>query len=117
MNTLSPPPILDQLNALGDETRVRILAVLHALGELCVCDVEAGLDVTQSRASRHMTLLRHAGLVEDRREGQWVYYRLAEPMAPAAERLVGALRDEVSASPELQHDIEATREARRSPCR
>ena len=53
--------------ALSDETRLRILVVLSELGELCACDLESGLEITQSRASRHLATLRHAGLVEDRR--------------------------------------------------
>ena len=69
--------VADLHKALADETRLRIVRLLQELGEHCVCDVETGLDVTQSRASRHGTTLRQVGLVADRREGQWVYYRLA----------------------------------------
>ena len=66
--------------ALADETRLRMLVVLQELGELCSCDLETGLEVTQSRASRHLSTLRRAGLVLDRRDGPFVYYRLAEPL-------------------------------------
>lgn len=102
--------------ALADETRLRILRLLQELGELCVCDVETGLDVSQSRASRHMTQLRQAGLVEDRRDGQWVYYRIAEPLTPAAASALAAIRDAMKGDPRSQKDIEATRASRRSPC-
>lgn len=61
--------------ALADETRLRILALLNS-GELCVCDLMAVLALPQSTASRHLATLRNAGLVEDRRQGVWIYYRL-----------------------------------------
>ena len=98
--------------ALGHETRLRILVVLHALGELCVCDIENGLRVTQSRASRHLATLRRAGLVEDRRRGPWVYYRL-HPHPP--EKSLDALAALFESGRDAA-DIESTRAARRSPC-
>jgi DNA-binding transcriptional ArsR family regulator len=61
--------------ALSDPTRVRILRMLQA-GELCVCYLTAGLSLSQSSTSKHLAVLRNAGLVADRRDGQWVYYRL-----------------------------------------
>src|SRR5690349_21519489 len=63
--------------ALGDETRLRIVALLSH-GELCVCHLEAALDLNQSTASRHLGILRASGVVDCRREGTWVYYRLTE---------------------------------------
>lgn len=63
--------------ALADETRLRILALLLE-GELCVCDLMAILDLPQSTVSRHLAYLRNAGLVEDRRQGVWMFYRLVD---------------------------------------
>ncbi|MEM1416863.1 MAG: metalloregulator ArsR/SmtB family transcription factor [Myxococcota bacterium] len=103
--------------ALADETRVRILRVLQELGELCVCDVECGLDITQSRASRHLTILRQAGLVSDRREGQWVYFRIAEPMGRGAKSALAELRIATADETRVTRDIERTKQVRRSPCR
>lgn len=62
--------------ALSDETRLRILALL-ASGELCVCDLLVILELPQSTVSRHLAYLRNSGLVKDRRDGVWMYYRLA----------------------------------------
>src|SRR5438128_92760 len=62
--------------ALGDENRLRIVALLSH-GELCVCHVEAALGLSQPNVSRQLAILRNAGVVEPRREGNWVYYRLA----------------------------------------
>src|SRR5687767_5306843 len=62
--------------ALADPTRLRILALLRD-GEVCVCHIHASLDVPQPTASRHLAYLRKSGLVEARREGIWMHYRLA----------------------------------------
>ncbi len=109
--------LVELYRALADDTRLRIVRVVQELGELCVCDVESGLDVSQSRASRHMTVLRQAGLVEDRRDGQWTYYRIKEPLSGPAASAVAALRDHTATSEQTRRDIAATRAARRSPCR
>jgi len=73
--------------ALSDETRLRILALLQG-GELCVCDLMAVLELPQSTVSRHLATLRNAGLVEDRRQGVWMYYRLAAPGGELTELVV-----------------------------
>ncbi|AUF94849.1 metalloregulator ArsR/SmtB family transcription factor [Pseudomonas sp. S07E 245] len=61
---------------LGDETRARIMLMLAAEGELCVCELIWALDDHQPKVSRHLAQLRTCGLLEDRRQGQWIYYRL-----------------------------------------
>lgn len=61
--------------ALSDETRLRVLRLLEER-ELCVCELMQVLDMTQPRISRHLGVLKNAGLVNDRREGKWVYYSL-----------------------------------------
>ena len=61
---------------LADEARLQILWLLHSHRELCVCDITEVLGITQSKASRHLSTLRVAGLVADRREGAWCYYSL-----------------------------------------
>jgi ArsR family transcriptional regulator len=62
-------------HALSDETRLRIVQLLSH-GERCVCELTDVLDSAQSRLSFHLKTLKDAGLVEDRREGRWTYYRL-----------------------------------------
>ena len=64
---------------LADEARLKTLWLLFNHQELCVCDIMAALDITQSKASRHLATLRHAGLVEDRKDGLWSYYKLCAP--------------------------------------
>lgn len=72
-------PLSRVLKALGDETRLRMVALL-VHGELCVCHLERALALSQSNTSRHLTVLRAAGIVEPRRQGTWVFYRLAPQM-------------------------------------
>jgi ArsR family transcriptional regulator len=61
---------------LADEARLKMLWLLFNHRELCVCDIMAALEITQSKASRHLSTLRHADLVTDRKEGLWSYYAL-----------------------------------------
>ena len=62
--------------ALGDETRLRIMALLLSGKELCVCDITAALELPQSTVSRHLSYLRNSGLIDDRRQGIWMYYTI-----------------------------------------
>jgi len=62
--------------ALADETRLRILKLLE-VREMCVCEVMVALDLTQPTASHHLGLLENAGLVKGRKEGKWVFYKVA----------------------------------------
>ena len=68
--------------ALADATRLRCLMLLQGHDELCVCELTHALGVSQPKISRHLAQLREAGLVSDRRQGLWVYYRL-HPELPA----------------------------------
>ena len=67
--------------ALADSTRLRILGLLLT-GEVCVCHIHESLRIPQPKASRHLAYLRRAGLVDTRREGLWVHYRLAVSSDP-----------------------------------
>ena len=73
--------------ALADSTRLRILSLLGD-GEICVCHIHASLDVPQPTASRHLAYLRKSGLVEARREGIWMHYRLAPQENPVVAAVV-----------------------------
>ncbi|HEY8154106.1 MAG TPA: metalloregulator ArsR/SmtB family transcription factor [Myxococcota bacterium] len=68
-------PVSQLFKALGDETRLRIVALL-AQRSLCVCHIQEALALSQPNASRQLGILKAAGIVEDRREGSWVYYCL-----------------------------------------
>lgn len=79
--------------AISDRNRIRILKMLEP-GELCVCQITAILGLAPASASKHLSLLRTAGLLTHRKEGRWVYYRLSahpnNPYAPAVLEMMGA---------------------------
>ena len=62
---------------LADSTRLRLLMLLASEGELCVCELTHALELSQPKISRHLAQLRESGLLQTRREGQWMYYRIA----------------------------------------
>lgn len=70
-------PLTRAFRALGDETRVRIVALL-VQGELCVCHLESALGISQPNCSRQLGILKAAGIVDSRRDGTWVYYRITD---------------------------------------
>jgi ArsR family transcriptional regulator len=100
--------------ALSDETRIRVVNLLGELGELCVCDIEAGLEITQSKASRHLAVLKQVGLVADRRDGTWVYYGLRDDLGETGDVLVAAVRLTLGGSAAARRDVSRTRKVRRS---
>ena len=73
--------------ALADPTRLRILGLLLA-GEVCVCDIHETLGIPQPKASRHLAYLRKTGLVDARREGLWMHYRLSAVADPVLRTIV-----------------------------
>ena len=77
--------------ALADSTRLRILGLL-VTGEVCVCHIHESLKIPQPKASRHLAYLRQAGLVETRRDGLWIHYRMARLPDPVLVTISDAVR-------------------------
>ncbi len=75
-NQLKALTALDFYKCLAEETRLLSLLLIEQEGELCVCELMSALQQPQSKISRHLSQLRKLGLLLDRRQGQWVYYRL-----------------------------------------
>lgn len=69
--------LVNILKAISDETRLRIINLLFER-ELCVCDIMETLQITQTKASRHLIYLKNAGLVMDRKQAQWTYYSMTK---------------------------------------
>jgi ArsR family transcriptional regulator, arsenate/arsenite/antimonite-responsive transcriptional repressor len=92
-------------HALSDETRLAILDRLRG-GECCVCDLQTALDAAQSRLSFHLKVLRDAGLVHDRKEGRWSYYKLNPARIHIASRAAAALLEPTRELPQL-HQLSA----------
>jgi ArsR family transcriptional regulator len=77
--------------ALADATRLRILGLLLT-GEVCVCHIHQSLKIPQPKASRHLAYLRRSGLVDTRRDGLWIHYRLATSSDPVVAAISEAVR-------------------------
>lgn len=75
---------------LADPIRLRCLALIVGERELCVCELVAALDLPQPKVSRHLAIMRSAGLLRDRRDAQWVLYSLAPDMPAWAQAAVNA---------------------------
>ncbi len=73
--------VLNVVRALSDENRLRILMALRRR-DMCVCRITAFLDLAPSTTSKHLSILRQSRLIESRKKGRWVYYRLAGNSAP-----------------------------------
>src|SRR5680860_1255978 len=95
--------------AVGDETRLRMLSLLLAADELCVCKFEELLGISQSKSSRHLRYLSNAGLVEGRREGIWVHYRIGDDLSPALRAVTESVRLAVEESG-VQAEVEKIEE-------
>jgi ArsR family transcriptional regulator len=98
-------PVDLMFRAFSDRTRLRILNMLRASDELCVCDLVAVLKAPQPKVSRHLAYLRRAGLVKARKDGLWSYYTLACARGAFHERLLDCLACCFREVPELASDI------------
>lgn len=90
--------------ALSDESRLRIYGLVVGSGELCVCDIESALGFSQTKVSRHLAVLRKAGLVQDRRKGHWILYSAVRPRTPEVREALVALRDVMKKNATLRAD-------------
>lgn len=75
---------------LSDETRLRSLMLMQQEDELCVCELTHAMGVIQPKVSRHLAALRDAGVVIDRRQGQWIYYQIHPELPGWARRVIEA---------------------------
>lgn len=83
--------------SLADETRLRILLLLHQQGELCICDLMNALDQPQSTVSRHVAYLKRVGWLNDRRGGVWMYYSLRPDLSSSYLELLKLLTEQCTA--------------------
>lgn len=92
--------------ALADENRIRVLLALRE-GELCACQITELFGLAPSTMSKHLSILYHAGLVDSRKDGRWIYFRLPNGKAPAT---VKKAIDWISKAAEDQARIQADAE-------
>lgn len=105
MKMATPTSRVDTVfRAFSDRTRLRIMNLLRGRKEICVCDLMRVLDLPQAKVSRHLAYLRRAGLVDTRRDGQWVHYRMSKPDGAFHAKMLECLRCCLAEVPELQAD-------------
>lgn len=83
--SVSPEQIF---RALGDETRLRCVMLMQTQGELCVCELTHALQLAQPKISRHLASLRAASVLQDRREGVWIYYQVSTQLPAWAQAML-----------------------------
>lgn len=96
--------------ALADSTRLRMLMLLVMEGELCVCELTHALDEIQPKISRHLAQLRESGVVLDRRQGQWIYYRINPDLPGWAREVLSTTAEGASIRPPFDRDLRALME-------
>ncbi len=106
--------------ALSDESRVRIVLALRS-GELCACQLIELLGLAPSTVSKHMAILKQAGLVSLRKDGRWAYYRLAGHASPMVRRAIEWVAGSVGTSARAREDRKRLGEIlevdKEEPCR
>jgi ArsR family transcriptional regulator len=95
--------LISVAKALSDPSRVRILIALRER-ELCVCELCDALAMTQSTLSTHLKVIRQAELVSARKEGKWMYYRIADASAPLLDQLFQSFSLSLKKDPLLSRD-------------
>lgn len=116
-----PEPLtpLTLFKALSDDTRLKIMLLVAAEEELCVCELTEALQQSQPKISRHLKLLRDLPLLADRRQGVWVYYRLHPELPEWAKAILQTTLD--AGAPLTEEGLErlnnmGERPARRAGC-
>ncbi|MGG2468904.1 ArsR/SmtB family transcription factor [Paraclostridium bifermentans] len=97
--------LIQILKALSDETRLRILNILRD-GPLCVCEIEAILEISQSNASRHLSKLTNANLVNYYKEAKFIYYKLDHETLNQYSFIQNILDNELDKDKQLKYDYE-----------
>ena len=100
---LEAPSLVIILRALADRTRLRLLNLMGG-DEVCVCFFVEVLGTNQPKISRHLAYLRRAGIVDARREGKWMHYRISKPQNEHASRVLDEVLDSFAYDPEMKRD-------------
>jgi len=90
---------------LADPTRLRLAVLLAVKGETCVCQLARVLEAPDCRISRHLGVMRAAGVVEARREGTWMHYKLSKPRNHLETCLQECFRDSLAGQRTIRADL------------
>src|ERR1035437_5865029 len=99
-------PLTELLSAAADPVRLRRASLIAHNGETCVCDLVDATGLTQTNVSRHLSTLRHAGLVTGRKQGLWVYYSLNRPVSSSQKQIISLVKKAIESEPELREDLD-----------
>ncbi|MGI6537037.1 MAG: ArsR/SmtB family transcription factor [Caldicoprobacterales bacterium] len=105
--------LIEIFKALGDENRIRILNLLMRQ-ELCVCEIETLLDMTQSNASRHLNKLKTSGIITSEKKSQWVYYRVDNNFIEKNNLLYKFLKSKMDGNMQWIKDVERLKKYKNS---
>jgi ArsR family transcriptional regulator len=97
--------LIDILKAIADETRLRIISQILK-SEMCVCEIEECLGLTQSNASRHLTILKKAGVLDSYKNAQWTYYKVSDEFLRDNKELYDYLVSQTSKLPCYENDCD-----------
>jgi ArsR family transcriptional regulator, arsenate/arsenite/antimonite-responsive transcriptional repressor len=97
--------LTELLSAVADPVRLRLASLIAHNGETCVCDLVDATGLTQTNVSRHLSTLRHAGLVTGRKQGLWVYYSLSKPSSASIKQIIALVKKAIKTEPELRNDL------------
>lgn len=98
-------PLTELLSAIADPVRLRLASLLAHNGETCVCDLVDATGLTQTNVSRHLSTLRHAGLVVGRKQGLWVYYSLRTSTSASQTHIISLIKKAFETERELRADL------------
>lgn len=87
--------MIDILKALADETRLRIISQILK-NEMCVCEIEQCLELSQSNSSRHLNILKKAGILDSYKKAQWTYYKISDEFISSNRELYEYLKTKIS---------------------
>lgn len=96
--------MIDQFKALADENRMRIVNLLLN-AELCVCELETILEISQSNASRHLTKLKHAHIISSSKDAQWVHYKVSDAFRSSHKLLTEYLSEQLAVEEKYVSDL------------
>jgi len=103
---ITPMDPLELFKQLSDTTRLRCLALMISEGELCVCELTHALDLSQPKISRHLAQLRESGVVQSRRAGHWVHYRVHDDLPEWADRIIHAMQAGIERKEPYRSDLQ-----------
>lgn len=98
--------------ALSEPIRIRIF-MLISQGEICVCEIQEVLNEPQSKVSRHLSYLKHSGIIEAKRVGRWMHYSVRKDMDPSIKAHIQFIRDRCSSFEIFEKDLQRLKELKR----